>query len=452
VGTSARAARDPTALIRTYFAIVGLYTASASLTWGINTLYLLHAGYTLLEIFVANAVFTGAMAAFEIPTGVVADVRGRRRSFLWSVAILMLGTVAYVAVAEYGLGFWALSAVSVFLGLGFTFYSGAVEAWLVDGLDALGYEGPVDSVLARGASVSAFAMFIGVAGGAALAMPWFALPYVVRSVMLLILFVLAIWGMHDIGFSPDLSSARSLPREMKRLAKESIEFGWGDRRLRLLIVAAAIQAVLVAWGFHAWQPHFLALLETEAVWVAGLIAGLVACSTMVGNAIVTRASAICGRRSTLLIASAAVFSMAMVGVGLATSFWVAMPLYLLSMGAMGVFSPVRQAYLHGQTNSANRATVLSFASLVSSGGSMAGQGGLGWVTRNRSLADGYFFGGIVTALAIPVLGALRAAGGYVDQIGGSKDVPAACAARGLASVGGLTEVSSVARRKSKSAG
>ena len=60
----------------------GLYTLSASLIWGINTMFLLRVGgLTLLEVFIANAVFTGSMALFEVPTGIVADTRGRRLSF-----------------------------------------------------------------------------------------------------------------------------------------------------------------------------------------------------------------------------------------------------------------------------------------------------------------------------------------------------------------------------------
>jgi hypothetical protein len=90
---------DSKRVIRSYLVISGLFTMSASLIWGINTLFLLDAGLTIFEVFVANAVFTAAMALFEVPTGVVADTRGRRISFLLSEATLAVGTVAYVGVA-----------------------------------------------------------------------------------------------------------------------------------------------------------------------------------------------------------------------------------------------------------------------------------------------------------------------------------------------------------------
>src|SRR5919109_3371614 len=90
---------DPKRVIRTYLAISGLFTLSASLIWGINTLFLLDAGLSIFEVFVANAVFTAAMALFEVPTGVVADTLGRRVSFLLSASILAAGTLAYVGVS-----------------------------------------------------------------------------------------------------------------------------------------------------------------------------------------------------------------------------------------------------------------------------------------------------------------------------------------------------------------
>ena len=61
----------PQQIIRTYLGIAGLYTLSVSLSWGINTLFLLDAGLDILETFLANAAFTLAMVACEIPTGVL---------------------------------------------------------------------------------------------------------------------------------------------------------------------------------------------------------------------------------------------------------------------------------------------------------------------------------------------------------------------------------------------
>ena len=91
-------------VIRTYFLLAGWYTLAASIIWGVNTLFLLDAGLGVGAVFVANAGYSIGTVLFEIPTGVLADTLGRRVSFLSSIAILVLTTILYVALARAGAG------------------------------------------------------------------------------------------------------------------------------------------------------------------------------------------------------------------------------------------------------------------------------------------------------------------------------------------------------------
>src|ERR687893_1304219 len=142
------------AVQRTYLLLMLGNTLAASFIWGINTIFLLDAGLSNLEAFAANAFFTAGMVLFEVPTGVVADTIGRRVSYLLGTVTLAASTFLYVLLWEVGAPFWQWAVVSILLGLGFTFFSGAVEAWLVDALTATGFEGDLDSVFARGQVVS----------------------------------------------------------------------------------------------------------------------------------------------------------------------------------------------------------------------------------------------------------------------------------------------------------
>src|SRR3954447_21558654 len=134
---------------RTYLTLTLLTTLSASLIWGINTLFLLDAGLNNTEAFAANAFFTLGMVLFEVPTGVVADVRGRQFSFLLGTVTLLGSTVLYFAMWNWQVPFWGWAVASMLLGLGFTFFSGATEAWLVDALHATGFKGPLEHVFGR---------------------------------------------------------------------------------------------------------------------------------------------------------------------------------------------------------------------------------------------------------------------------------------------------------------
>jgi MFS family permease len=424
-------------VIRTYLLISGVYTLSASLIWGVNTLFLLQAGLNILEVFVANAAFTAGMVLFEIPTGVIADTRGRRTSVLLSAITLLVGTLGYLFASAVHGGLFLFVAASVGLGLGFSFYSGAVEAWLVDGLKAAGDQGELDSVFARGSMVSAAAMLLGTFGGGILGDVHLAWPYVVRAVLLAAVFAVALRGMHDFGFTPRVVPLSAMPAEVGAMMRAGLTHGWGRRSVRLIMIVALLQDGFNAWGFYAWQPYFLALLGRDAVWITGAVAALTALATITGNTVVDFLSRFCGQRSTLLVSAAIVFSAAAIGVGVAGSFWPAVACLVVANGAMGVAEPVTQAYLHQVIPSRQRATVVSFVSIFGSAGGIGGQLGLGYLSRVQSIGFGYVTGGIATVLALPILLSLRRLGEQADVIVGKAGRKAPCAAQGLPSVAGV---------------
>jgi MFS family permease len=418
--------------VRVYLAVSALFTPSASVIWGVNTLFLLDAGLDIFEVFVANAAFTAGMVVFEIPTGVVADTSGRRRSFLLSALILLIGTLGYVSISALGGGLVPFVIASVALGLGFSFYSGAIEAWLVDALAATGYQGQLDRVFARGSMVSGAAMLAGTVGGGLLGSVDLAWPFVVRALLLAAVFLVGLRAMHDVGFTPRATTLSALPHEMRRVLQASVDFGLKSRPVRLLMVVSLFQGGFMMWAFYAWQPYFLELLARDAVWVAGVVSALIALSTIAGNGLVEYFTRFCGKRTTLLLASAGVLALASAGVGIVDSFWPAVVLLLVAIGAVGVGAPVQQAYLHDVVPSSERATVVSSVSLVSSAGGIGGQLGLGYLSRVQSVAAGYVAGGLVTLLALPPLLALRRMRAPADAILGRRaGARAPCAAQGL---------------------
>ena len=432
VSESGHATVSSRRVLATYFTIAGLYTLAAALIWGVNTLFLLDAGLDIFEVFLANTAFTAGSVLFEIPTGVLADSRGRRVSFLLSAGILVATTLAYVAVAHFGGGLLAFSAVSVVMGLGFTFYSGAVEAWLVDALNATNHEGSLDSVFARGSMVTGVAMLIGTISGGVIGHVDLSLPYIVRAVMLVAVLVVAFFFMHDLGFTPRTLRLGELPRAMKHIARASIAYGWQQRSIRLLMLYTFVPMGFLTWGFYAWQPYFLELLDRNAVWVAGVIAALVSLSTVAGNALVDRISQFCGRRTTMLLWAAGIQTLAAIGIGLTDSFWLAVVFLLIVTGTMGVAGPVKQAFMHQLISAEHRASVVSFDAMIGSGGGILGQTSLGYMSRSKSIADAYFYGGLATVLALPVLMILRRSADPADAFAGRKaGTNQTCAPQGI---------------------
>jgi MFS family permease len=407
---------DPKRVIRGYLVISGLFTMSASLIWGINTLFLLDAGLSIFEVFVANAVFTAAMALFEVPTGVVADTRGRRISFLLSEATLAVGTLAYVGVAAIGGGLLLFCLAGVILGLGYTFYSGAVEAWLVDALKATGYRDELDRVFARASIVSSFAMITGTVGGGLLGQLDLSIPYLVRAGLVLMAFAVGFRIMHDIGFTPRTLRVRGIVGEMRKVGRAGITYGWRKPAVRLLVMDSFLTWGFFSWAWYAWQPYFLELYGSNAIWLSGVIAAFFALAGIVGNVLVGKLVRPGRRRTTILLGATTVTSATMVATGAVRSFWITVPVFLVGAVAGGVLQPVRQTYLHQSIPTSERATLVSFDALVGSLGSVGGQTGLGYLSQERSVPAGFVVGGLVTFLAIPIFGRLRALNEPADRI------------------------------------
>ncbi len=407
---------EPERAIRAYLVISGLFTLSASLIWGINTLFLLDAGLSIFEVFVANAAFTAAMALFEIPTGVVADTRGRRASFLLSAITLAIGTLAYVGVAAIHGGLLLFCLAGVILGLGYTFYSGAVEAWLVDALKATGYQRELDGVFARASIVGSIAMITGTVGGGVLGQLDLSIPYLVRTALLLMALSVGVRTMHDVGFTPRTLRLKGIVGEMRKVARAGMTYGWRKPAVRLLVLYSFLVFGFFSWAWYAWQPYFLQLYGHDAIWLSGVIAAFFALAGIAGNMLVPRVARPGRRRTTIMLAGAAISTSAMVATGVVRTFWVTVPIFLLGAVAGGVLSPVRQTYLHQSIPTSERATLVSFDSLMGSLGSVGGQAGLGYLSQERSIPVGFVVGGLTTFLALPIFGRLRALNEPADRI------------------------------------
>src|ERR687897_2022118 len=103
---------------RVYLVLTLLTTLAASFIWGVNTLFLLDAGLSNAEAFAANAFFAVGQVIFEVPTGVVADTRGRRFSFLLGAITPLASTLLYLVMWQVHAGFLGWALASIMLGLG----------------------------------------------------------------------------------------------------------------------------------------------------------------------------------------------------------------------------------------------------------------------------------------------------------------------------------------------
>jgi len=388
---------------RVYLTLMLGNTLAASFIWGINTLFLLDAGLSNLEAFAANAFFTAGMVLFEVPTGVVADTVGRRASYLLGTLTLAGATALYYLMWQIGAPFWAWALVSVLIGLGFTFFSGAVEAWLVDALTFAGYQGSLESVFGRGQMVSGVAMLGGsVAGGVIAQATTLGVPFLLRVGVLLAMFVVAAVLMRDLGFTPERSTRAS--QAVREIWSASVEHGLRNPPVRWLMLAAPFGAGVGIYTFYALQPYLLELFgDPGAYSVAGLAAAAIAGAQVLGGYAAPRVRRLFRKRTTTLIISAVASAVVLGLLGVVGEFWVALVLLVVWALVYAAQTPVTQAYLNDMIPSKQRATVLSFASLMGNAGGVVIQPGLGRAADVYGYGSSLAIGAGIQLLAVPFL-------------------------------------------------
>ncbi len=406
----------PRSIQRTYLTLLLGNTLAASLIWGINTIFLLDAGLSNLEAFAANAFFTAGMVLFEVPTGIVADTIGRRVSYLLGTLTLMASTFLYVLLWQLGAPLWEWAIASILLGLGFTFFSGAVEAWLVDALTATGYTGELETVFGRGQIVSGAAMLVGsVAGGFIARQTSLGVPFVLRGLVLIVMFGLAFRLMHDVGFTPE-KGGRPLA-EMRKIAANSVDYGWRVPAVKWLMVESLFTGGVGIYAFYALQPYLLELYgDPQAYQVAGLVAAIVAGAQIAGGIAAPRIRRLFHRRTSALLVTAGLSVVALGLIGLVESFWAVIGLIVVWGLLFAATLPIRQTYLNGLIPSRQRATILSFDSMMSSTGGVWTQPLLGRAADAWGYAPSYLIGAGISILALPCLALSRKQNAPADTV------------------------------------
>ena len=386
---------------RVYLVLTLLTTLAASFIWGVNTLFLLDAGLSNAEAFAANAFFSVGQVIFEVPTGVIADTRGRRFSFLLGAMTLLLSTLLYLYMWNVEAPFWGWAIASALLGLGFTFFSGATEAWLVDALTATGYTKDLETVFGRAQMVGGGAMLVGtVLGGVVAQLTNLGVPYIIRAAMLGITLVVAWAFMRDIGFTPDREA--SPVTAVRNVVNGAVNGGLRNPPVRWLMLAAPFATGVGFYAFYAFQPYLLELYgDPSAYSIAGLAAASIAGAQIVGGFAVPWVRRFFSRRTQFMILATVASVAILAAIGLTNSFVVALVILILWCVIAAIEEPMRRAFINPLIPSEQRATVLSFDSLIGSAGGVVIQPILGRTADAFSYGTSYVVAAGIQALSLP---------------------------------------------------
>ncbi len=386
-----------------YLYLVAGNMLAASFIWGINTIFLLDAGLTNFQAFAMNGLFTLGQVFFEVATGIVADLWGRRISYLLGAFTLSFSTLLYWYMWKIHGPLWGWAIASILLGLGFTFFSGALEAWLVDALHATNFSGSVDGVFAKGQSVGGAAMLIGsVLGGVIAQYTNLGVPYIIRSAVLILNFALAFFLMKDLGFTP--KGAKNPIKQMRRIFSEALEHGLKKPPVRWVMLASPFLVGVSFYVFYALQPFLLKLYgNPKAYSIAGLVAALVACSQIVGGMVSPYMKKLFSKRTSAIFSAIFVSCLVLGIVSITHNFYAVIVLVFLWGLMFSSLSPIKLAYLNSIIPTDQRATILSFDSMLGSSGGIVIQPILGKVADAASYPISYAVAAGFQFLALPFI-------------------------------------------------
>ena len=360
-------------------------------------------GLSPLQLVLVGTTLEMSAFLFEAPTGILADVYSRRLSVIIGVALMGIGFVI-----EGSLPFFAAVLLNqVIWGLGYTFTSGASEAWLADEIG----EAAAGPVFLRASQVSQVAGLLAIPLSVALATVALQLPIVLGG-LLFIGLTLFLWlAMPENGFTPTPAEERSSWRQMLETARAGVQMV-RTRPLLRVILAVSLVVGLYSEGYdRLWTPHLLDNFSfpliyglQPIVWFGVIRAGSslfsIAATEVARRKRITESG---GRLLGLMLALDGAMLLALLLLAWAGNFWVALIALWIFSTARSTLGPLDSAWIVLHTSGQARATAISFASQLNAIGQVVGGPAVGWIGTVVSLPAALTASALLMSPILPLL-------------------------------------------------
>jgi len=213
--------------------VSGLALATAFTT---NLVYQVEiVGLDALQLILVGTVLEATVFIFEVPTGIVADLYSRRLSIIIGFALIGAGLAVEGLVPLFA----AVLIGQVIWGLGHTFTSGALTAWLADEIG----EDDLPGALIRGSQFRQAGNLVGITLSVLLAGIARNLPLVVAGSSLAALAIFLILTMPERGFRPSPTDERGAFSSMWTNALDGIHVIHRQSILILILAVTVLYAV-----------------------------------------------------------------------------------------------------------------------------------------------------------------------------------------------------------------
>lgn len=344
--------------IRLYLSLSVAFRLSFAFSFATYVVFLLSRGLNIFQTSLINMVFFFTLFVFEIPTGAIADVFGRKLSVILAGVLTALGFFFYYVSQS----FWGFALAEATLAIGSTLSSGAFQAWLVDKLKFHGYQGELKKIFSYEQAFDGAATIVGGVLGAYLGKFNLAWPWLAGAIAMCLATVIAQVLMKEEYFVRREFSWRHGWQAMRQVAKSSWHYGVSNKQVRFLILIGVVQFFAVQAPNMQWQPYFSKYLG-NSFGLGGIFAGL-SIFMMLGAILAPRMSKLVPNEKKLLLMAQLFIGLMIVAAAVGQTLLLTLGFFLAHEFGRGAFKPIKDQYLNDNISSSEiRATLISFESM-----------------------------------------------------------------------------------------
>ncbi|WP_138858572.1 MFS transporter [Exiguobacterium mexicanum] len=382
-----------------YYAVTSSRSLIIQMVFTLNAIYYVTtAELNALQLVLIGTILEVSILLFELPTGLVADLYGRKQSMVIGIGLIGLAHLLEGGIPE----FWAIAVASALWGIGWAFISGAEQAWIAD---EMGNDG-LEQVFLRGAQYSSLGRFVGIGLAVLLAEVTSVQTTIVLAGGMLVMLAIIAWRvLPETRFEPITRADTSNLAQAKRTVRD------GYTHIRGNSILVGLAAITLVWGLASegfdwlWGAHLIEtfqLSEQAAVYWFGLfyaVAFLFNMLVLKGVELYVK-----GHYATTLFWFNVLLIVAMLAFASIGQFWLAVLLYWTIAALRNVHYPLMSVMTNERLPSKGRATILSMFGQVDAFGQVAGGPLVGLLALYTSIQGGL---GAAALLLVPMLVFLR---------------------------------------------
>jgi MFS transporter, DHA3 family, tetracycline resistance protein len=330
------------------------------------------AGLTPVQLILVGTTLEISAFVFEVPTGIVADVYSRRLSIIIGYILMGLGFL----IEGFFPAFIPILLAQVVWGLGYTFTSGATQAWISDEIG----EDDANKLFLRATQIGLFASLIGIGLATLVGANSVVMPLRVGAFGVMLIGVTLAVIMPETGFHPTPRENRTTWGHMWHTFKQGVDTVRAKPRLMSIVFIGLFYGIYSEGFDRLWVKHLLDKFELPilfgnnevaffaALRVAGTILTILTLRFVEKR--VDSSSPLAVGRAVLVVTAA--ISLAMLGFALSPYLILALSLYLIISAARSVHIPLNTAWINQKLDSKVRATIHSMFGQVDAIGQMLG--------------------------------------------------------------------------------